>query len=67
MIVKTKKTKRHKMCVIKKNLNLKIMKTVSKQKKNDIHSLKRDNKEFIRNNNLLLKTHEKFKSERHNI
>ena len=30
-------------------------------------SLKKDHKEFIRNHNLILKTQQRFKSERHNV
>ena len=39
------------------------------QKKNeiDIDSLKKDRKEFIRNNKLILQTQQKFNSERQNV
>ena len=33
----------------------------------DINSLKKDNKEFIKNNKIILKTLLKFKNERHNV
>ena len=33
----------------------------------DVESLKKDQKEFIKNNKLILKTQQRFKSERHNV
>ena len=33
----------------------------------DIYSFKKDQKEFIKNNKLILKTQQIFKSERHNV
>ena len=55
---------------------MEIIKTVLKQLENkinhlgkneiDIDILKKDHKEFIRNNKLILKTQQRFKSERHN-
>ena len=33
----------------------------------DVDSLKEDPKEFVKNNNLILKTKRRFKSERHNV
>ena len=57
---------------------VKIIKTVQKQlkqreketiqeKKIDVDSLNEDQKEFIKNNKIILKTQERFKSERHNF
>ena len=33
----------------------------------DVDSLKKDQKEFIKNNKLILKTQERFKNEKHNV
>ena len=52
---------------------MKIIKTVYKQfnltkkKNNNIDSLKRNHKQFIRNNKSILKTQQRFKSEKHNV
>ena len=56
---------------------MEIIKTVLKQLENkinhlgkneiDIDILKKDHKEFIRNNKLILKTQQRFKNERHNV
>ena len=37
------------------------------KKKINIDSLKKGHKEFIRNNKTILKTQQRFKSERHNV
>ena len=75
---KAKETK--KKCVIKRKLNLKNYRNCLKatqlenkinhlEKKNeiDMDSLKKDHKEFIKNNRLILKIEQSFKSERHNV
>ena len=38
-----------------------------REKKIGVDSLKEDKKEFIKNNKLILKTKQRFKSERHNV
>ena len=38
-----------------------------KKNKIDINSLKKDHEEFIKNNKLILKTQQRFKSEKHNV
>ena len=37
------------------------------KKKTNIHNLKEDQIEFVKNNKLILKTQQRFKSERHNV
>ena len=37
------------------------------EKKIDIYCIKENQKEFIRNNKLILKTQQRFKSEKHNV
>ena len=37
------------------------------EKKIDIYCIKENKKEFIRNNKLILKTQQRFKSEKHNV
>ena len=78
-LVKIKKEKTQKTVSLIANLNLKIIKIVSKQlnlrikqtiqktKEIDTDSPKKDDKEFIKNNRLILKTQKRFKNERHNI
>ena len=78
-VVKIKKEKTQKTMSLIANLNLKIIKIVSKQlnlrikqtiqktKEIDTDSPKKDDKEFIKNNRLILKTQKRFKNERHNI
>ena len=78
-VVKIKKEKTQKTVSLIANLNLKILKIVSKQlnlrikqtiqktKEIDTDSPKKDDKEFIKNNRLILKTQKRFKNERHNI
>ena len=78
-VVKIKKEKTQKTVSLIANLNLKIIKIVSKQlnlrikqtiqktKEIDTDSPKKDEKEFIKNNRLILKTQKRFKNERHNI
>ena len=38
-----------------------------RKKKIDVDSLKEDQKELLKNNKLILKTQQRFKSERHNV
>ena len=38
-----------------------------RKKKIDVDSLKEDEKEFVKNNKLILKTQQRFKSEKHNV
>ena len=38
-----------------------------RKKKTDLDSLKEDQKEFVKNNKVILKTQQRFKSERHNV
>ena len=59
-----------KNCVIKRELNVRTIKTINENKikyleKNKINmdSYKKDHKDFIRNNKLILKTQQRFKSE----
>ena len=40
---------------------------IKKQKEEKIYSLNKDQKEFIKSNKLVLKTQQRFKSERHNV
>ena len=40
---------------------------MKKKKKIDIDSLKKDYKDFIKSNKLMLKTQPRFKNERHNV
>ena len=44
-----------------------VNKKIIQKKKIDIGSLKKYHREFINNNKLILKTQQRFKSERHNI
>ena len=80
MVVKIKKAKGIKKCVIKrKTLNLKIIKDCSEgtqlknkinhlqKNKNDINSVKEGHKEFIKKNKSILKIQQRFKSENPNI
>ena len=55
----------HKNCLEANQLDNKI----NYLEKNEINldSLKKDHKEFIKNNKLILKTHQRFKRERHNV
>ena len=79
MVVKIKQQKAHKKCVIKKNIKFEIyencleatqiedkINNIAKYKI-DIDSLKTDQKEFIKNNKLIWKIQQSFKSERHNV
>ena len=72
-----KKAKVKKKCSIKKRLDFKIIKTLQKQlrkrkitylekNKFDVDSLKEDQKEFVKNNKVILKTQQRLKIERHN-
>ena len=40
---------------------------MKKKKKIDIDSLKKDYKDFVKSNKLMLKTQPRFKNERHNV
>ena len=74
-----KKVKRRKMCVVKRKLKFKHYKIYLKatQLENKINqleeskvntgSLRENHNEFMKNNRLLLKTQQRFKSERHNV
>ena len=74
-----KKAKGTKKCVIKRNLKFENYKNclevnqpynkINYLEKNEINvdSIKTDHKEFIKNNKLILKTRQRFKSERHNV
>ena len=74
-----KKAKGTKKCVIKRKLKFKFYKNCLEATKLDskikyleknkinIDSLKRNHKKFTRNNKSILKTQQRFKSERHNI
>ena len=55
----------HKNCLEATQLDNKI----NYLEKNEINldSLKKDHKEFIKKNKLILKTHQRFKRERHNV
>ena len=76
--MKIKKRKGQKKCVIKRNLNfrdceicLKASQIENKinyleKKKTDVDCLKEDKKEFVKNK-LILKTQQRFKSERRNV
>ena len=76
---KDKKAKGTKKCVIKRNLKFETFKNCLEaiqlenkinylaKNKFDIDSIKKNNKEFIRNNKSILKTQQRFKSERHSI
>ena len=63
-----KKAKGTKKRVKKENLNLFITKYII-YKKNEINivNLKKDHKEYIKNNKWILKTQGRFKSERHGV
>ena len=39
----------------------------SKKSKTDVDSLKKNHKEFIKNNKLMLKTQQRFRNEKHNV
>ena len=54
---------------MQKQLNLRIKKIIQKKKKteNDIDSITKNNQEFMKNNKLILKKQQRFKSERHNV
>ena len=54
------------MKTAKKQLNLIIKWVILKKNKIIVDSLKNDQKEFIKNNKIKLKTQQSFKSERHN-
>ena len=69
--------KKHKNVCHKQKLNFENYKNclqaaqlenkINHLEKTDTDSLKKDHKEYIRNNQLVLKTQERFKSERHNV
>ena len=74
-----RKEKDHKKCVIKRKLKFEVYKSclVATQLENkinhlqknkiDVDSLKKDQKEFLKNNTLILKTQQRLKSEKHNV
>ena len=70
-----KKTKDAKKCVIKRKLKFEDYKNCleAAQIENKINHLEKNKmdvdslKEFIKNNNLMLETQQRFKSERHNV
>ena len=74
-----KKTKGIKNCVIKRKLKFQDYKNCSEaaqieneinhleKNKFDVDSLKEDKKEFIKNNKLILKIQQRFRSEKHNV
>ena len=74
-----KKAKGTKKCVIKRRLKFEdykncleaaqIEKKINHLEKNKIakESLKEDHKEFIKNNKLILRTQQRFRSEKHNV
>ena len=75
---KNKKAKGTKKCVTKRKHNFENYKICLEatqlenkvshlEKKIEVDSLKKDLKEFIKNNKLTLKAQQRFKSERHNI
>ena len=77
--MKMKKQKGTKKCVVKRKLKFENYKnlleaTQLESKRNHLenneihlHSLKKDYKEFIKNNTLILKTRKRFKNEKHNF
>ena len=82
MVVKIKKAKGTKKYVIKRKLKFEDLKKKKKksleaaQLKKEINCLEKnkidvdsfkDNKEFIKNNKLILKTQQRFRSEKHNV
>ena len=77
--MKMKKQKAQKKCVIKRKLKVEDYENCleatqieneikhSEKDKADVGSLKEDQKEFIKNNTLIWKTQQRFKSQRHNV
>ena len=59
------KFKNYKNCLEATQLENKI--NHLEKNKIDIHNFKKHHKEFIRNNKLIIKTQQRFKSERHNV
>ena len=43
------------------------IKRTTKKKRKEVDSLKGNHKEFIKNNKLILKTQQRFRSEKHNV
>ena len=78
-VVKIKQQMAHKKCVIKKNIKFEIFENCLQatqiedninniaKYKIDIDSLKIDQKDFIKNNKLISKIQQSYKSERHNV
>ena len=74
-----KKAKSTKKCVIKRKLKFQDCKNYLEaaqienkinhleKNKTDVDSLKEDQKEFIKNNKLILKTQQQFRSKKHNV
>ena len=79
MVVKIKKEKGTKKCVIKTKPNLEDYKNFlqvtqlenkiihMEKNKTDVDGLKEDHKEFMKNNKLILKTRQRLRSEKHNV
>ena len=77
--MKIKKAKGTKQCIIKRKLKIQDYKNCLeaahikrkinylRKKEIDVDSLKEDQKEFVKNSKLILKTQQRFKSERHNV
>ena len=77
-VVKIKRQK-HKKCALKRKLKFEdyincLEATQLKNKTNhlektkiDVDSFKKDHKELVKNNKLILQTHQRFKIERHNV
>ena len=77
-MIKIKKQKAHKKCVIKRKLKFENYKNCLEEaqtenelnhlekNKTDVDSIKKDKKEFIKNK-LILKTQQIFRSEKHNF
>ena len=78
-MMKIKKAKGIKKCVIKRKLKFQDYKNcleaaqienkINHLEKNkiDVDSFKEDNNEFIKNNKLILKTQQRFRNEKHNV
>ena len=65
-----KKAKGRKKCIIKRKIkyeNYKNCLEVTEKNEVSVDTLKKNHKNFIRNNKLILKTQQRFKSERHDV
>ena len=65
MIKRKLKFQDYKNCLEAAQIERKI--NYLRKKKIDVHSLKEDQKEFVKNNKVILKTQQRFKNERHNV